>query len=612
MDEKLNENFQEEDNPRIPSTWILIGIGILLLVAAVLLYPDAKQRMEQERALGTTLTEVPTLPAVVSIPTQTPQPANQPGQIDPDIYTYPSQFGILILSVQEGTDSHLFAYQPFLEKFSDSGFSGLPLTRLTSGSQKDITPDISPDGRYIAFSSNRGGPWDIYILDLLNGEVEQFTDTLAYDANPSWSPDGEWLAYESYQLDNLEILLEDRKHTTGPIPLTRNPAADYAPDWSEQGRWISFISSRSGQLETWYANLDSPEEDKAVRIPNLTGRSAQHPTWSADGRYLTWSITTSEGNHSLITWDSQHPDQDPVFTGSGDWPLWAAGAEILYAVVEEPSGTYLTAYPGVKGGGGVMLPPVALPGHVEGISWAGTTSFTWLSELNQGPDPTPLWLPVNHTEDSSSTGQKELISLRDLSAPYPQFLDDAAGNFSDLRNAVSREAGWDFLSTLENAYVPLGQPLPPGVNLDWLYTGRGMILNDTPRLADWLVLVRNDYGTRTYWTVYLRANDQQGNQGRPLQHLIWDLDARYSGSNAAYENGGAYSPAIPPGYWVNFSALAEAYGWRHFPAERYWQYPYAASRYGYFAFSAGLSLEQALLELYIPQQLEGFKESASP
>ena len=612
MDENINETVPEEHRSRGPSTWIVVAIGVLLLIAAVLLYPDARQRMEQERMLSATLSVEPTLSLSSPTPTETPLAESQPELLDPELYAFPSQFGTLILSIQEGTDSHLFAFQPFLGDFAGTGFSGLPLTRLTSGSQKDITPDISPDGRYIAFSSNRGGPWDIYILDLLTGDVEQFTDSQAYDANPSWSPDGEWLAYESYQIDNLEILLQDRDRSTGPIPLTRNPAADFAPDWSGQGRWISFVSSRSGQLETWYADLDSPEEDKAVRIPNPSGQTVRHPSWSSDGRYLTWSVTTNEGNHSLMTWDSQQPGQAPAEVGTGDWSIWAAEGDILYAVVEEPSASYLTAYPIGKGNSQVMLPAVELPGRVEGLSWTPQNDFTWLADLSEGPDPTPLWLPVDDAEISSNQDKKQLISLRSLSAPYPQFQEDAAGNFTSLRNAVTNAVGWDFLGTLENAYVPLGEPLPPGVDLDWLYTGRGMVISDIPRLADWLVLTRNDYGGRTYWRVYLRASNQQGNQGKPLQQFIWDLDARYSGSNADYENGGAYSDMIPPGYWVDFSALVEAFGWKSFPAERYWQFPEEASRYGYYAYTQGLDLEKALLQIYTLQQLEKFRGAVNP
>lgn len=615
MADMENEKNTGRETPKIQANIILIAIGLLLIASAILLYPQARRSMEARKAFATlSITSTPEpLPATATPPSGSSAEVYPPSLPDPELFVYPNQFGTLILSIKEGLDSHLFAYQPFLEDWSGSGFSGLPLTRLTSGSHQDITPDISKDGRWIAFSSNRDGPWDIYILDLLTGDIERFTNTEAYDANPSWSPDGLWLVYESYQINNLEIVIQDVNRTTGPIYLTNNPAADYAPDWSPHpGRWISFISDRSGKAEVWYANLDSPEEDKAVRINNLNSQRVQNPSWSGDGRYLTWGIVTEQGNHILVSWDSQYPDQDPVFAGSGDRPLWGNGADLLYAVVEEPYQTYLTAYLGPQAGSQLTLPAISLPGRVEGISWVEGNNYPAFTNLDTGPDPTPLWDPVPDHRENPDTYPKNMIELRNLIAPTPAFIESAVGSFTSLRSAVIDEAGWDFLSTLDNAFIALDKPLPLGVNLDWLYTGRGIMVNDIPRLADWLVLVREDHGSQIYWRIYIKAYNQYGYQGRPLHTNIWDLSARYSGDNAAYENGGAFSSAIPKGYWVDFTALAEAYGWMRFPTQSYWQTTEEASRYQYFAFTQGLDLETALLELYSPGQIRHLTQSANP
>ncbi len=66
-------------------------------------------------------------------------------------------------------------------------------------------PSLSPDGKQVAFASNRSGYWDIYILTLATGEVRQVTDTPEYDSAPTWSPDNQWLAYETYDGNDLEI-----------------------------------------------------------------------------------------------------------------------------------------------------------------------------------------------------------------------------------------------------------------------------------------------------------------------------------------------------------------------------------------------------------------------
>ena len=86
-----------------------------------------------------------------------------------------------------------------------------------------------------------------------------------------------------------------------------------------------------------------------------------------------------------------------LVTGSGDWPLWSGGGDILYSVLEGPYDTYLTAYPGFKESSQVMLPAVKMPGHVEGISWSAVNAFIYESNLDPGPKPTPLWIPAEGT-----------------------------------------------------------------------------------------------------------------------------------------------------------------------------------------------------------------------
>ena len=610
MMENNPDQIQEEGSrPEYLTNLILIVIGIILIITTVIFYPDARAQIENNQA--ETLQPTPTetlLPTATNIPI----PTTNNEQSDPDLLAYPSQFGSLILSIREGKDIHLFTYQPFLEDWSGIGFAALPLTRISTGPFQDINPSVSPDGTKVAFASNRQGPWDIFILDLNNGEIEQFTDTYAYDGNPTWSPDGQWLAYESYQVNNLEILIQDINKTSGEIPLTNHPGADFEPNWSEQGRLISFVSTRDGLQEVWYADLDSREVEKAVPVTNLPGLSVSHPAWSPNGRYLAWSIVSMEGNHSLVTWDSQNPDRDPVIAGNGDWPLWSGNGELLYAVLEGPYDTYLTAYPGLNATSQVMLPAVKLPGSVEGISWSSTNAFIYESNFDAGPEPTPLWYPAEGTSAELAAESKDLIQLRNLSAPNPSFNQDAVGPYSSLRQAVINATGWDFLSTLENAFVPIDGPLTPGVRLEWLFTGRGMTINDIPRLANWLVVTREEFRDQTYWRVYIRANNQQGLQGKPLHDHEWDFNARYSGNNSDYELGGAVAKTIREGYWIDFTALAAAYGWERFPAEPFWQFSESASRYQYFAFTQGLSLQTALLQLYSQNDIQKLEIGANP
>ena len=85
-----------------------------------------------------------------------------------------SEQNIILLSMSDGYYSHLFAYQPEV----------LPITRITNGNWDDIHPSIHPTGTKIAYSSKQNGSWDIYIMDLSNGNSLQVTDSPQYDGSP--------------------------------------------------------------------------------------------------------------------------------------------------------------------------------------------------------------------------------------------------------------------------------------------------------------------------------------------------------------------------------------------------------------------------------------------
>src|SRR5690606_27202743 len=75
------------------------------------------------------------------------------------------------------------------------------VTQLTSDAGNDVMPAISPDGKRIAFCSDRSGNWDIYILDTTAGGAAgavQLTSDPGHELHPSFSPDGKSLVYCSY------------------------------------------------------------------------------------------------------------------------------------------------------------------------------------------------------------------------------------------------------------------------------------------------------------------------------------------------------------------------------------------------------------------------------
>ena len=77
--------------------------------------------------------------------------------------------------------------------------SKMHLANLTpnTADSKEVDPAVSPDGRYVAFSSDRDGDYEIYVANVFTGEVEQVTDNKVADRQPAWSVDGQWISYQS-------------------------------------------------------------------------------------------------------------------------------------------------------------------------------------------------------------------------------------------------------------------------------------------------------------------------------------------------------------------------------------------------------------------------------
>jgi len=540
-------------------------------------------------------TPTPTSPAHTSTP-------NLPADLPTPFPVTDLAQGLILLALDDGGNSHLFAYQP-----QDSG-SGqpLPLARLISGPWDDITPALSPDGQRVAFASNRNGYWDLYLLDLPSGQLTRLTDSLAYEAAPSWSPDGQWLVYEAYRNENLDILIQSISDPGEPLLLADHPAADYSPAWSPGGRQITFVSNRSGEPEIWLVDLDKTEDQRYLNISQNPLGAERHPAWSPDGSLLAWS-SDLDGVHTLIVQEINWPADagTPVAgarrwnPGSGDWPVWSADGATLLALLDAPQHTYLTAYPVHTPG--LAMPPLALPASASGLSWGSAAIALPLREpFRQAAalTPDPLWSPILTALPDDSGGRYLLSPLEDIQAPSPLLHDLVDESFQALRLHIATDSGWDFLATLENAYVPLTAMLDPGQRVDWLYTGRAIAFTTLPVSAGWVAMVREDIGPQTYWRVYVRARFQDGSAGIPMHEQSWDFNARYSGDTVAYEQGGALLEGVLPGYWIDFTRLAVAYGWERLPAQSEWRADYGAARFNEFVFTSGLDWQNAMLELY--------------
>jgi TolB protein len=557
------------------------------------------------RLSSTTFTATSTLTPSALVSSQQENPTLI--SINKEIGLAPLEEGIIILALGEGGYTHLFLYKPS---------SSQTLFRLTDGPWNDVSPALSRESGRLAFASDRDGFWDLYEMDLSSGEVTRLTYTPTYESSPSWSPDGLWLAYEAY-IENetggdLEVFIRPVSGDQEPIRLTNDPGADYAPAWSPGGRQIAFISTREGGADVWLADLDNTK-DRFKNISHNREVGEAHPAWSPDGLKLSWSASDSEGIRRIYVWESEHQQERPQILNPGNWTAWGPQQDFLLASFSTPNRTYLTAYRIELEN--LAAPVIALDGPVLGMTWGNVDLPEALpQELDAVTkiSPTPNWEASLVAAQVAPGSRYQVVKLKGVEAPYPMLHDRVDESFQALRSRVMTEVGWDFLSSLDEAYIPLTSPLGPGMMEDWLYTGRAFRFSTAPMNAGWIKIIREDFGTETYWRIFLRTRFQDGSQGLPLEFFPWDLAARYSGDPWAYEQGGATEETIPPGYWFDFTRLAASYGWERLPSLSAWKVAFSTVRYNEMVFKDGLDWLSAMREIYPREALDTPTPVSSP
>ncbi len=117
-----------------------------------------------------------------------------------------------------------------------------PPKKLISSTRRDFFPAYSPDGRRIAFTSDRSGRSQIWVCDSNGSNAVQLTRLQSADG-PQWSPDGKYISFSGeWEDDNPDMGVVGVEDVFSRR-LTQNPLGDIDSSWSRDGRWIYLNSS---------------------------------------------------------------------------------------------------------------------------------------------------------------------------------------------------------------------------------------------------------------------------------------------------------------------------------------------------------------------------------
>lgn len=187
-------------------------------------------------------------------------------------------------------------------------FGRAVMTRLTFDPKLDRDPVWSPDGRQIAFSSDRSGVFQIYRKDAGGGgQEEQLTEGLNPKFVTDWSRDGRYLLYNEAAPQTGEDVWALPLEATGgpsgrgvrkPILVLQTPFSERHAVFSPDGKWIAYESNESGQDEIYVmafpgsfsAGAPTSAGGAGTKVPagkwQVSNQGGTRPRWRGDGKEL--------------------------------------------------------------------------------------------------------------------------------------------------------------------------------------------------------------------------------------------------------------------------------------------------------------------------------------
>lgn len=178
--------------------------------------------------------------------------------------------------------------------------AGGTAVQFTRGPKSDSQPAWSPDGRTLAFVSDRGGERQIWLIDRFGGEARQLTTMRNGAANPVWSPDGQRIAFLSLvgPEDKRDQLFTVK--TEADKKADEQKAKDEARVFTKMG-WrsdpIGIRPNRNSQI--WTIGVTEPGEPAAAPVQVTWGDyDHSNPCFSPDSKLIAFNAKRTEDEHS--------------------------------------------------------------------------------------------------------------------------------------------------------------------------------------------------------------------------------------------------------------------------------------------------------------------------
>lgn len=242
-------------------------------------------------------------------------------------------------------------------------YDGKNAWQLTRNRSINLSPQWSPDGKKIIYTSYRKGWPCLYMLDLRSGETAAISDKPGINIGARFSPDGKAVALtlsgdKSPELYTLELAtLKYRR-------LTDNYSIDVSPSWSPDGKRLAYISDISGNPHIFVLDLDGGATTRLT----YSGKYNATPSWSPDGKLIAFARADGGGFNIWVMRSDGSGAAQLTFEGDNRAPSWS------------PDGRYIVYSSSVKGASDLYI----MRSDGTGVKKVGT---------GIGKESSPAWSP---------------------------------------------------------------------------------------------------------------------------------------------------------------------------------------------------------------------------
>jgi len=205
---------------------------------------------------------------------------------------------------------------------------------IISGAGGNAAPQFSPDGRKIAFMSNRSGPWQIWMSNADGSDPVQvsFTDSAG---TPRWSPDGKGLVFDAPWEGTTFVFVAPINHPDRARPV----AEGCVPSFSRDGKFVYFASDRTGDFQVWKVAVAGGPEIQLTRHGGFAAlESPDGKVYYSKGNYPNpeiWRVPVEGGEEVAVS---------PILRPR-TWSSWTVTKDGVLLVADLPDGkSHLTLY----------------------------------------------------------------------------------------------------------------------------------------------------------------------------------------------------------------------------------------------------------------------------